>query len=179
MVKHQKLHHPEEEAVFHFHLHKVWKTSLARQIGEALALSEVDHTRLMNSRSEWGTAPIPRVTILYPDSPEKNPGQNPNLQTNPSWNQNAHLTSSAGMKRRNAVTCPPPAGGRVRGPMDLFLAAQPMSFEARNENTDVNAVDGQAELEIRIIDKGHNEGNLELRANHFREGRAVLQEKEE
>ena len=40
-----------------------WKTSLQRQIHEAIKIEETDPSDLMNSRSEWGANCVPRVKI--------------------------------------------------------------------------------------------------------------------
>ena len=37
------------------------------QIGEAIAISESNPSKLMNSRGEWGTTAIPRVILKFPD----------------------------------------------------------------------------------------------------------------
>ena len=40
-----------------------WKTSLARQIGEAFCFNRANEAKLMNSKIEWGPKRIPRVTV--------------------------------------------------------------------------------------------------------------------
>ena len=42
LVKHQIIHHPDEEPSFSFKIHKSWISTLARQIGEALAILQED-----------------------------------------------------------------------------------------------------------------------------------------
>ena len=133
LVKHMKLHHPGEEPVFNFHLHRVWKTSLARQIGEALAISEVNQDLLMNSKSEWGSTPIPRVIIRYPETPEDSPTPPPNPPAADTQPPSPRVIQNTGRKKRKAVRSPTPPSGPTRGPMDLFLASQPRFSEARNE----------------------------------------------
>ena len=54
MVKHQILHHPEEEVALKlsYKLDKTWCTSLKRQIREALLILDLDRSLLRNSKAE-------------------------------------------------------------------------------------------------------------------------------
>ena len=73
LAKHQAIHHPHQDPNFSFKLDRVWKTTLARHIGEALAIQGEDPTKLMNSKSEWGSKnTIPRIIV-----DTQNPTQNP------------------------------------------------------------------------------------------------------
>ena len=59
-----KNEHPTLDPDFEYKLHKKWKSSLERQVGEAIL---IDHTPLdviLNSKSEWGQGSrIPRITV--------------------------------------------------------------------------------------------------------------------
>ena len=52
LVKHMVNHHRGEEPDFSYKVDQQWKTSLSRQIGEALAINRASPTTLMNSKSE-------------------------------------------------------------------------------------------------------------------------------
>ena len=58
-----EIHHPGCTPNFSFKLDRSWKTSLQRQVWEAIKIEESPLNELMNSRSEWGSNSIPRVTI--------------------------------------------------------------------------------------------------------------------
>ena len=82
MVKHKNNHHHGLEPNFNFNVHRVWKSSLARQIGEAICIGDEDQALLMNSRSDWGQNPIPRVTPA-PEQDQDNPNPGGEANTNP------------------------------------------------------------------------------------------------
>ena len=62
-VKHMMIHHPGRQHDFLFKFEKSWKTSLQRQIQEAIRIEETDPGSLMNSKTEFGANSVPRVTI--------------------------------------------------------------------------------------------------------------------
>ena len=74
LVKHRAIHHPGQDPEFSFNLHKSWKNSLSRQIGEAICIGEEITSLLMNSRSEWGNNLIPRNMPAPTDPDNPNPG---------------------------------------------------------------------------------------------------------
>ena len=66
--KHMLLDHPEEPPNFSFKVDKVWKTSLGRQIREAILIAQENPEMLLNSKSEWGMSNrIPRVVVFSDD----------------------------------------------------------------------------------------------------------------
>ena len=81
-VKHHLNHHANVPPNFKYKLHKTWKSTLERQVGEALEINSSPPESLMNSKSEWGHNALPRITVLKdprepPDPPENQPAQGP------------------------------------------------------------------------------------------------------
>ena len=62
-VKHMMNHHPDEAPDFSFKLDKSHRSSLHRQLSEAIKIDETPVDELMNSKSEFGSNSVPRVTI--------------------------------------------------------------------------------------------------------------------
>ena len=56
-------HHPNQTHDFSYKLDRTWKTSLQRQIREAMMIDETPDHQLMNSKSEFGANSVPRVVI--------------------------------------------------------------------------------------------------------------------
>ena len=63
VVKHMANCHPNTQWSFKFDLHGSWKSSLERQVREAMLIDGTPREHLMNSKSEWGNNSIPRVII--------------------------------------------------------------------------------------------------------------------
>ena len=63
VVKHMINDHPGRQPDFSYKIDRSWKTSLQRQIHEAIKIEETDPSDKMNSRSEWGANCVPRVKI--------------------------------------------------------------------------------------------------------------------
>ena len=63
-VKHHLNHHKDLKPAFSFTVDRQWKSSLERQIGEALLISNSPEDELLNCKTEWGCNPIPRAKIL-------------------------------------------------------------------------------------------------------------------
>ena len=55
--------HSNEQPDFKFSLDKSWKTSLLRQLREAMLIDATPPDELMNSKSEFGSNSVPRVVI--------------------------------------------------------------------------------------------------------------------
>ena len=68
LVKHTMIHHQGITPSFTFEVNKAYKTSLSRQIGEAIMINSTDQSKLMNSKSEFGMNAVPRVVIEDPRS---------------------------------------------------------------------------------------------------------------
>ena len=62
-VKHLVNNHNGASPDFKFSLHGSWKTSLERQLQEAIKIDQTPNDLLMNSKAEWGSNSIPRITI--------------------------------------------------------------------------------------------------------------------
>ena len=128
LVKHMANHHPGQVPAFKFEMHKVWKTSLSHQIGEAMEISRHDPTKLMNSKSEWGMNTIPRVKVLAPEEPSApqhspEPARSVAFQaylTNPEEEPNQR---PAKRKRGGHCVCPSPEHSRNQ----ILLATQSTS----------------------------------------------------
>ena len=72
IVKHMSNDHPGRQPEFSFKMDRSWKTSLQRQIHEAIRIEETDPSDLMNSRSEWGANCVPRIKVnQHSDRPDK------------------------------------------------------------------------------------------------------------
>ena len=64
LVKQQIIDHPQEAPEFCFKVVRIWKSTLAMQIGEAHAIEQEDPSNLVNSISKWGANNgIPIITI--------------------------------------------------------------------------------------------------------------------
>ena len=114
MVKHQTIHHPEEEEPleFIFTLDRSWKTSLQQQLREAI--QEHDPDLLMNSKAEWGLNNIPCVKIGLDDE-DFNRNSHPNQDQ--SSTTNLSLNGSNGSKRKRARV-------EFEGPISSFFLPQ-------------------------------------------------------
>ena len=62
-VKHMMTQHPGRIPDFRMKYHSSWRTSLQRQIQEAIHIEETDPSSLMNSKAEWGANSVPRITV--------------------------------------------------------------------------------------------------------------------
>ena len=76
IVKHQLNVHPDQPPAFEYKFHQSWKTSLDRQIGEALLINEANKDTLLNSRSEWGHNSVPRL-VVHKDNEPPDPTPHP------------------------------------------------------------------------------------------------------
>ena len=63
IVKHHQAKHRDLEPKFAFKLDRSWKSSLQRQIAESILIQETPLESLINSKSEWGSYSIPRLTV--------------------------------------------------------------------------------------------------------------------
>ena len=109
LAKHQKLHHPEQPPLFKFKVDRTWKTSLGRQIREAILIQGSDPDTLMNSRSEWGSYAIPRVVIenARPPDTQSSPGihQNPDTKRKQNLPEDSQVAPNS--KRNRTALAPP------------------------------------------------------------------------
>ena len=134
MVKPRAIHHQGQDPQFTIQFHKVWKNSLSGQIGEAIAISEEDPTILMNSRSEWGSNPIPRVTPAPADQLSPPPGDSSNkspLQANANSTVNASVSAQSPSqlprkRRRGDAILQHNHELPTRGPLDGYLQRPPV-----------------------------------------------------
>ena len=69
LVNHMLLHHPGDTPEFSIKAERSYKTSLGRQIGEAIKIGMSESRFLMNSKTEWGGNKIPRVVVEDEDPP--------------------------------------------------------------------------------------------------------------
>ena len=67
IVKHWKNDHQNEKPNFQFEVVKAFRSSLERQINEAILIELEDNNNLLNSKAEWGSNRIPRL-ILDPEA---------------------------------------------------------------------------------------------------------------
>ena len=63
VVKHLLNDHKGETPNYAFILHKTWKSSLERQIGEALLIDDTPRGALINSKAEVGHNTISRLKV--------------------------------------------------------------------------------------------------------------------
>ena len=89
-VKHHLSQHQDLKPSFSFKVDRQWKSSLERQIGEALLISNSPETELLNCKTEWGCNPIPRAKIMTYIEREKSA-----KNENSAANQNHHTNSDA------------------------------------------------------------------------------------
>ena len=132
-------HHKEEAPDFIYKLDKQWKTSLSRQIGEALCISKADPATLMNSKSEWGSNRIPRVVVE-----DKRPPPNPEEELQSLRSPRPVPAGAAASKRSRCTandplqqpsrppnseerrqTAAPPPTVIPRGDLRLYFASKP------------------------------------------------------
>ena len=66
LMKHLKVHHPEEDIKFKFKTTKRFYDPLSRQADEAVRINNASSAHLINSKSEFNSAPIGRVKIDKP-----------------------------------------------------------------------------------------------------------------
>ena len=66
LLKHLKVHHPEGGAKFKFQTTKRFFDALSRQADEAVRINNASPAQLINSKSEFNSAPIGRVKIDKP-----------------------------------------------------------------------------------------------------------------
>ena len=80
VVKHMTNEHPNLQPNYQYKLHRTWRSSLERHIGEALQIDNTSPEVLMNSKSEWGQGSrIPRIIVMrdgetdVPRNPQEHP----------------------------------------------------------------------------------------------------------
>ena len=137
MVKHILKHHPAEKPGFKWTLHRPWKTSLARQLGEAILIAIISQDRLMNSKSEWGNNRIPRVVLDQPD-PSLNSSNSQASTSRPAPAEAPPQTPERSPERqakRKRGCAPPPTILSQRG-IKVFLATNKSIQRSRNEVQD-------------------------------------------
>ena len=88
VAKHQQIDHSGQDHNFAFKVHQSFKSSLARQIMEAIMIDQEDPTAKLNSRAEWGLNSIPRL-VVHQDLPEG--------QENSQQGQNGQSQNTASM----------------------------------------------------------------------------------
>ena len=162
MVKHTLLHHPENPPTYRFNLHRVWKTSLQRQIGEAIQIAEEKQSILMNSKSEWGSNPIPRVQIMDQRQSESTtdsqattpvPGSSPTISVPPDASQDP---PRAKRKRTDIAT---PIQQSRSGPMTRFLMSNSSNLVMAGVERKANTKQSQAELENAEVNSASQASN--------------------
>ena len=65
-MKHLRVHHPEGDAKFKFKTTKKFYDALSRQADEAVRINNANSAQLINSKSEFNSAPIGRVKLDKP-----------------------------------------------------------------------------------------------------------------
>ena len=63
LYKHQALHHPREANKWHFSIVSTFRDPLTRQVNEAVRISKLPPSAVLNSKSEFNRAPLIRITI--------------------------------------------------------------------------------------------------------------------
>ena len=162
LVKHQLLHYQGEEPDFSFTLHRSWKTSLARQIGEAIQIANSDQDLLMNSRSEWGQNRVPRVQV-HEDS--RNPGA---TSTSPTPASMPRRPSASTSNTRPDGRANPDARMKTalqaqnspRGTLDGYFSKQSNPV-VRNEQVRANLEQSQAEIRQETVNRRPDRAILE------------------
>ena len=66
LMKHLRVHHPEGDAKFKFKTTKKFYDALSRQADEAVRINKANSAQLINSKSEFNSAPIGRVKLDKP-----------------------------------------------------------------------------------------------------------------
>ena len=66
LMKHLRVHHPEGAAKFKFKTTKRFYDALSRQADEAVRINDASSAHLINSKSEFNSAPIGRVKLDKP-----------------------------------------------------------------------------------------------------------------
>ena len=66
LMKHLRVHHPEGDAKFKFKTTKKFYDALSRQADEAVRINNANSAQLINSKSEFNSAPIGRVKLDKP-----------------------------------------------------------------------------------------------------------------
>ena len=64
MEDHPELHEPPK---YKFSIIKTYRTSLERQIGEAIEIATQDPATLINTETEWGVNPLPQQSVVFLD----------------------------------------------------------------------------------------------------------------
>ena len=97
-VRHHMEQHPHMEKIFSFRMMRQHKTSLERQIWEALLMETLEADTLMNSKGEWGQNHIPRASYDENNKPGNTKPLGGHLATslnrNPvKWRSISHLAT--------------------------------------------------------------------------------------
>ena len=72
LFKHQALKHPNEANKWHFSIVSTFKDPLTRQVNEAVRISRLPSSSVLNSKNEFNRAPLNRISI----------NKKPNLKSN-------------------------------------------------------------------------------------------------
>ena len=111
LVKHMLLHHPGDSPEFSIKAEKSYKTSLGRQIGEAMKIGQSNPLFLMNSKSEWGGNKIPRV-VVEDEGPPPQPSPEPHLSQPKSSSSNFYQSRPQKRKKTADIIVIPTGGIR-------------------------------------------------------------------
>ena len=72
LFKHQNNHHPGGSNKWHFSITFAFRDKLTRQVNEAVRISKLPPSSVLNSKSEINHAPLNRISIKKKSNPESN-----------------------------------------------------------------------------------------------------------
>ena len=101
IVKHHQAKHRDLEPKFAFKLDRSWKSSLQRQIAESILIQETPLESLINSKSEWGSYSIPRLTV---ESEQERQRQETDTRDNIEIRRQSQTTGDRPTKRPRVTT---------------------------------------------------------------------------
>ena len=144
IVKHHTNEHSGSIPDFTFKLHKTHKTSLERQIKEALLIEHTDNKSLMNSKSEWGFNSIPRVRIEAQNntnSPANTSSTSGRKQFNPELSltfkrSNDNISQNSSRKRAR----PDPGDGEQLPVQQIGVTSDPLHASSLHALTRVERI---------------------------------------
>ena len=159
IVKHWKNDHKETKPEFQFKVLKSYRSSLDRQISEAIIIDNEPPQNLLNSKSEWGSNRIPRL-IIDPDCqrPEASQGQVEQQKQLVQNNKYGAPQSDNRVKRDNSQLSLSGDDNSTRPGKKINISIQDF-FQPRTDSS-INALSTRSEVNAHAIEASREVKNV-------------------
>ena len=159
IVKHWKIEHKEAKPEFQFKVVKSYRSSLDRQISEAILIDNEPPQHLLNSKSEWGSNRIPRL-IIDPECqrPETSQGQAEQQKHFVQNSQYSASQSDKSLKRDNTQLNLSEDDISIRPGKKINISIQ--DFFRPRTDSNINALSTRSEVNAHAIEASREVMNV-------------------